>query len=86
MVYLASAIVGKESTVIQFGTDQMIEASSAQVSTFMHVGNVCANVISACLVSQCYFLVEDFFDGVYCFIMDYCCNVFSLVLHYYCCT
>ena len=34
------AIVGKgmfESTVIQFGTDQMIEASSAQLSTFIHL-------------------------------------------------
>ena len=49
------AIVGKgmfESTVIQFGTDQMIEASSAQLSTFIHwyywslcVGSICVNVI-----------------------------------------
>ena len=34
-----SLIIGKgmfESTVIQFGTDQMIEASSAQLSTFIH--------------------------------------------------
>ena len=36
---VALAIVGKgmfESTVIQFGTDQMIEASSNQLSTFIH--------------------------------------------------
>ena len=48
-------IVGKgmfESTVIQFGTDQMIGASSAQLSTFIHwyywslyVGSICVNVI-----------------------------------------
>ena len=39
ILILALAIVGKgmfESTVIQFGTDQMIEASSNQLSTFIH--------------------------------------------------
>ena len=59
-------IVGKgmfESTVIQFGTDQMIEASSAQLSTFIHwyywslyIGSVCINVIfigMAQYFSQC---------------------------------
>ena len=59
-------IVGKgmfESTVIQFGTDQMIEASSAQLSTFIHwyywslyIGSVCINAIfigMALYFSQC---------------------------------
>ena len=51
----ALAIVGKgmfESTVIQFGTDQMIEASSNQLSTFIHwyywslyIGNACIDTI-----------------------------------------
>ena len=51
VLILTLAIVGKgmfESTVIQFGTDQMIEASSNQLSTFIHwyywslyIGNVC---------------------------------------------
>ena len=50
-------IVGKgmfESTVIQFGTDQMIEASSAQLSTFIHwyywsqcVGSICITSVIA---------------------------------------
>ena len=53
----AIAIVGKgmfESTVIQFGTDQMIEASSNQLSTFIHwyywslyIGNICIDIIAA---------------------------------------
>ena len=77
IVLLASGILGKgmfESTVIQFGTDQMIEASSAQLSTFiywyylsLYVGDFSANVISAVIIylfSQCYLSVEDFFDGV----------------------
>ena len=52
---LVLAIVGKgmfESTVIQFGTDQMIEASSNQLSTFIHwyywslfIGNICIDII-----------------------------------------
>ena len=52
---LILAIVGKgmfESTVIQFGTDQMIEASSNQLSTFIHwyywslyIGNICIDII-----------------------------------------
>ena len=59
-------IVGKgmfESTVIHFGTDQMIEASSAQLGTFihwhywsLHIGSVCINVIfigMAQYFSQC---------------------------------
>ena len=55
MLIIALAIVGKgmfESTVIQFGTDQMIEASSNQLSTFIHwyywslyIGNVCIDTI-----------------------------------------
>ena len=54
---LTLAIVGKgmfESTVIQFGTDQMIEASSNQLSTFIHwyywslyIGNACIDIIAA---------------------------------------
>ena len=59
-------IVGKgmfESTVIQFGTDQMIEASSNQFSAFirwyywsLYIGSVCINVIfigMAQYFSQC---------------------------------
>ena len=55
VLLIVIAIVGKgmfESTVIQFGTDQMIEASSNQFSTFMHwyywslyIGNVCIDTI-----------------------------------------
>ena len=65
---IVSLIVGKgmfESTVIQFGTDQMIEASSAQLSTFIHwyywslyVGDFCFNIALAAfsgLLSHCYF-------------------------------
>ena len=60
------AIIGKgmfESTVIQFGTDQMIGASSNQLSTFIHwyywslcVGSICSNAIIAGMAgyrSQC---------------------------------
>ena len=53
-------IVGKgmfESTVIQFGTDQMIGASSTQLSTFIHwyfwslcIGSICINTIIAGIV------------------------------------
>ena len=53
----AIAIVGKgmfESTAIKFGTDQMIEASSNQLSTFIHwyywslyIGNICIDIIAA---------------------------------------
>ena len=63
---LILVMVGKgmfESTAIQFGTDQMIEASSAQLSTFIHwyywslyVGSFCNNVIAfgvAQYFSQC---------------------------------
>ena len=69
-------IVGKgmfESTVIQFGTDQMIEASSAQLSTFMHwyywslyVGNVCINVITVGTIgyfSYCNISLQTLFSG-----------------------
>ena len=57
ILIISLAIVGKgmfESTVIQFGTDQMIEASSNQLSTFIHwyylslyIGNVCIDIIAA---------------------------------------
>ena len=59
-LYVALAIVGKgmfESTVIQFGTDQMIEASSNQLSTFIHwyywslyIGNVYIDTISTGII------------------------------------
>ena len=61
-----------ESTVIQFGTDQMIEASSAQLSTFIHwyywslyIGDFCVNIILAAisgLLSHCYFSLRDFHE------------------------
>ena len=68
---LALAIVGKgmfESTVIQFGTDQMIEASSNQLSTFIHwyywslyIGSVCIDIIAAGIMvylSYCHISIE----------------------------
>ena len=58
-----------ESTVIQFGTDQMIEGSSNQLSTFIHwcywslyIGSVCINVIAFGMVqyfSQCKLHIQD---------------------------
>ena len=58
-----------ESTVIQFGTDQMIEASSNQLSTFIHwyywslyIGNVCIDVIAAGIfgyLTHCQFSITD---------------------------
>ena len=72
ILILALAIVGKgmfESTVIQFGTDQMIEASSNQLSTFIHwyywslyIGNVCIDVIAAGIMgflTHCQFSITD---------------------------
>ena len=69
---LLLAIVGKgmfESTVIQFGTDQMIEASSNQLSTFIHwyywslyIGNVCIDIIAAGIpvyFSYCKFSITE---------------------------
>ena len=66
------AIVGKgmfESTVIQFGTDQMIEASSNQLSTFIHwyywslyIGNACIDIIAAGILvyfSYCQFSITE---------------------------
>ena len=54
---IALVVIGKgmfQSTVIQFGTDQMIEASSNQLSTFiywyywsLYIGNVCIDIIIA---------------------------------------
>ena len=59
-IVMVLAIVGKgmfESTVIQFGADQMIEASSNQLSTFIHwyywslyIGNVCIDIIAAGII------------------------------------
>ena len=72
ILILALAIVGKgmfESTVIQFGTDQMIEASSHQLSTFIHwyywslyIGNVCIDIIAAGItiyLSYCQISITD---------------------------
>ena len=72
MLILALAIVGKgmfESTVIQFGTDQMIEASSNQLSTFIHwyywslyIGNACIDIIVTGItgyLSYCQFEITD---------------------------
>ena len=69
---LTLAIVGKgmfESTVIQFGTDQMIEASSNQLSTFIHwyywslyIGNVCIDIIAAGILeylSYCHISISE---------------------------
>ena len=69
---LVLVIVGKgmfESTVIQFGTDQMIEASSDQLSTFihwyywsLHIGDACINFVVfgiAEYFSQCYFNIVN---------------------------
>ena len=69
---VAIAIVGKgmfESTVIQFGTDQMTEASSKQLSIFIHwyywslyIGNVCIDtIITGILVylSYCHIRITD---------------------------
>ena len=66
------AIVGKgmfESTVIQFGTDQMIEASSNQLSTFiywyywsLYIGNVCIDIIAAGILdylSHCHISITE---------------------------
>ena len=73
-----SLVVGKgmfESTVIQFGTDQMIEASSAQLSTFIHwyywslyVGDFCINIIItafAGLLSDCHIPLQDIDSGIH---------------------
>ena len=67
LIMIVTAIVGKgmfESTVIQFGTDQMIGASSAQLRTFiywyywsLHVGEFCSNIILSIILiyfSQCH--------------------------------
>ena len=72
VLILVSIIVGKgmfESTVIQFGTDQMIEASSNQLSTFIHwyywslyVGNTCINITFIGLAeyfSKCYISIKN---------------------------
>ena len=63
VVFYASGILGKgmfESTVIQFCTDQMIEASVISPTQHIHtlvllelyVGNVCVDVISAVIISM----------------------------------
>ena len=78
VVAVLLGIVGKgmfESTVIQFGTDQMIEASSAQLSTFIHwyywslcVGNICVNSVIAGMVgyySQCNINIQILEEGKY---------------------
>ena len=75
VLILALAIVSKgmfESTVIQFGTDQMIEASSNQLSTFIHwyywslyIGNVCIDIIAAGILgylSYCHVSIEQHYQ------------------------
>ena len=70
ILLITLAIVGKgmfESTVIQFGTDQMIEASSNQLSTFIHwyywslyIGNVCIDtIITGILVYLSYCQIKN---------------------------
>ena len=79
-----SLIVGKgmfESTVIQFGTDQMIEASSAQLSTFIHwyywslyVGDFCINIIITAflgLLSDCHIPLQDLDSGIHNIFMEW---------------
>ena len=71
-------IVGKgmfESTVIQFGTDQMIGASSTQLSTFIHwyfwslcIGSICINTIIAGIVGyygHCNINIQILQEGKY---------------------
>ena len=71
-------IVGKgmfKSTVIQFGTDQMIGASSSQLSTFIHwyywslcVGSICINTIIAGMAgyySQCNINIQTLQEDKY---------------------
>ena len=70
ILLITLAIVGKgmfESTVIQFGTDQMIEASSNQLGTFIHwyywslyIGNVCIDtIITGILVYLSYCQIDS---------------------------
>ena len=74
VILLTLAIVGKgmfESTVIQFGTDQMIEASSNQLSTFIHwyywslyIGNVCIDtIITGILVYLSYCQIKNTYSN-----------------------
>ena len=71
------AVVGKgmfESTVIQFGTDQMIEASSNQLSTFIQwyywstfIGIFCINILAIGLgeyFSHCYLNFQNLHDHI----------------------
>ena len=68
----ALTIVSKgmfESTVIQFGTDQMIEASSNQLSTFIHwyywslyIGSVCLDITIAGIADYLSFCHLTFYN------------------------
>ena len=58
-----------ESTVIQFGTDQMIEASSNQLSTFIHwyyrslyIGSVCLDITIAGIAGYFSFCHVTFYN------------------------
>ena len=89
------AIVGKgmfESTAIQFGTDQMIEASSAQLSVFTHwyywslyVGNFCINVIVFGIskyISQCYLHIQQLdsnYINIVLYILAHICIIQSIL-------
>ena len=89
------ATVGKgmfESTVIQFGTDQMIEASSAQLSVFTHwyywslyVGNFCINVIVFGIskyISQCYLHIQQLdsnYINIILYILAHICIIQSIL-------
>ena len=98
---LVLAIVGKgmfESTVMQFGTDQMIEASSDQLSTFIHwyywslyIGDTCINFVVFGIVeyfSQCYFDIVNLHNSVpyaflICLLMLQCTFCFITLLLLY---
>ena len=92
------AIVGKgmfESTVIQFGTDQMIEASSAQLSVFTHwyywhlyLGNFCINVVVFGIIkyisqmSQCYLHIQQLdsnYINIILYILAHICIIQSIL-------
>ena len=88
-------IVGKgmfESTVIQFGTDQMIEASSAQLRTFIHwyywslyISNNCINVTvigMAEYFSQCHLNIQHLYDdygNMVLYLVICICNIQSIL-------
>ena len=98
---LVLAIVGKgmfESTSIQFVTDQMIEASSNQLSIFIHwyywslyIGNVCIDIVDIGIMvylSYCQInITNSNYDRGLAIVkwLVLFHNVVCVVLHYYCC-